>query len=286
MQYCRQHLCQPSQTDPAALVQDDGGAARRKTYDKSFRSWDHLVMLTFAQLCGVESLRGLEAVWNAHSHHHYHLGTGPVARSTLSDANARRPIAIFAETLRRALRPYADHALKREGAEMLRLIDSTPIPARGGRALGRVEWAHARSQAPRRLRSHGRSPAAHRDHALDRQRCPGRQGGADRGGCNLCLRQGLLPLRMVDAGSRGPQHLRHAPQNQRHLQACSLARAQEEKGRRLYGPRRRQRQTRNPGPYQARHPDASRAREARGRYGHHPHHQRSHPLGRRDRRAL
>jgi putative transposase len=37
-------------------------------------------------------------VWNAHAHHHYHLGTGPLARSTLADANARRPVALFAET--------------------------------------------------------------------------------------------------------------------------------------------------------------------------------------------
>lgn len=106
-----------------AAVERHGGDA----YDKSFRSWDHLVMLTFAQLCGVESLRGLAAVWNAHSHHHYHLGTGPVARSTLSDANARRPVAIFAETFA-MLSGLADNALKREGSEMLRLIDSTPIP--------------------------------------------------------------------------------------------------------------------------------------------------------------
>jgi putative transposase len=106
-----------------ATVERHGGDA----YDKSFRSWDHLVMLTFAQLCGVASLRGLEAVWNAHSHHHYHLGTGPVARSTLSDANARRPVTVFAETFA-MLSGLADHALRREGAEMLRLIDSTPIP--------------------------------------------------------------------------------------------------------------------------------------------------------------
>jgi putative transposase len=127
MQYCHSIFASllkpiPRRWFKTTVERHDGDA-----YDKSFRSWDHLVMLTFAQLCGVESLRGLEAVWNAHSHHHYHLGTGPVARSTLSDANARRPIAIFAETFA-VLSGLADHALKREGAEMLRLIDSTPIP--------------------------------------------------------------------------------------------------------------------------------------------------------------
>ena len=83
--------------------------------------------LVFAQLGGVESLRALEAIWNANAHHHYHLGVGKLARSTLSDANARRPVAIFAETFER-LSGLADRTLRREGAEMLRLIDATPIP--------------------------------------------------------------------------------------------------------------------------------------------------------------
>jgi putative transposase len=96
-------------------------------YDKLFRSWDHLVALIFAQLSGIASLRGLETVWNAHAHHHYHLGTGKLVRSTLSDANARRPVAIFAETFE-MLSGLADRALRREGGEMLRLVDATPIP--------------------------------------------------------------------------------------------------------------------------------------------------------------
>jgi IS4 transposase len=96
-------------------------------YDKVFKTWDHLVALVFAQLGGVDSLRGLEAVWNANSHHHFHLGVGKLARSTLSDANARRPIAIFAETFEK-LSGLADRVLKREGAAMLRLIDATPVP--------------------------------------------------------------------------------------------------------------------------------------------------------------
>lgn len=105
-----------------AVERHDGDA-----YDKAFRSWDHLVALIFAQLSGVVSLRGLEAVWNAYAHHHYHLGTGKLVRSTLSDANARRPTAIFAETFA-MLSGLADRVLRREGSEMLRLMDATPIP--------------------------------------------------------------------------------------------------------------------------------------------------------------
>ena len=56
-------------------------------YDKSFKSWDHLVALSYAQLSGTEGLRALEAAFNADPQHHYHLGTGKLSRSTLADAN-------------------------------------------------------------------------------------------------------------------------------------------------------------------------------------------------------
>ncbi len=104
-------------------------------YDKSFRSWDHLVALIYAQLSGNDSLRGVVAGFNANPQHHYHLGTGKLSRSTLADANARRPASIFAQTFAR-LSAMADRQMRREGAEMVRLIDASPIP------LGKVcNWA-------------------------------------------------------------------------------------------------------------------------------------------------
>ncbi len=96
-------------------------------YDKSFKSWDHLVALIYAQLSGNDSLRGLVAGFNANSQHHYHLGTGKLSRSTLADANARRPVGIFAQTFAR-LSAMANRQMRCEGAEMVRLIDSSPIP--------------------------------------------------------------------------------------------------------------------------------------------------------------
>ena len=51
----------------ATVSRHDGNA-----YDKTFKIWDHMVTLVFAQLAGVDSLRALEAIWNANSHHHYH----------------------------------------------------------------------------------------------------------------------------------------------------------------------------------------------------------------------
>src|SRR6202521_2299902 len=102
--------------------QHDGDA-----YDKSFKSWNHLIALVYAQLAGIDGLRALEAGFNANPQHHYHLGTGELARSTLADANARRPAGIFAQIFAR-LASSADRQLRREGAEMVRLIDASPIP--------------------------------------------------------------------------------------------------------------------------------------------------------------
>lgn len=113
------------------LVERQAGNA----YDKRFDSWSHLVALIHAQLSGLCSLRGLATTWNANAHHHYHLGVGKLARSTLGDANKRRPPSIFQETFSH-LSGLADRQMRREGAEMVRLIDATPVPL--GRA---VDWA-------------------------------------------------------------------------------------------------------------------------------------------------
>lgn len=105
------------------------------SYDKCFKSWDHLVALIYAQFGAAGSLRALEASWNANAHHHYHLGCGRLQRSTLSDANKRRPAGVFAETFA-LLTGQLGRKMRREGTAMLRLIDSTPIP------LGKLcDWA-------------------------------------------------------------------------------------------------------------------------------------------------
>jgi putative transposase len=107
----------------AAVVDRHDGDA----YDKHFKSWDHLVTLIFAQLGHVDSLRGLETAFNANAHQHYHLGTDEIARSTLSDAGARRPTQIFAETFA-MLSATADRQTRSEGSAMVELIDASPIP--------------------------------------------------------------------------------------------------------------------------------------------------------------
>jgi IS4 transposase len=129
-------------------------------YDKTFKSWDHFVALAHGQLSGASSLRGLVETWNVHAPHHYHLGTGPIARSTLADANARRPPEVFAE-LFTELSQLADRRLRREAEDVVRLIDSSPIPVpalydwalSNGRIRGlklHVDYDH-RADHPRRV---------------------------------------------------------------------------------------------------------------------------------------
>jgi putative transposase len=103
--------------------------ARHKAgaYDKLFRGWDHLLVLVFAQIVGATSLRDLEARWNVNARHLTRLGTGPIARSTLADANQRRPAALFADTFA-ALAAELGRTLRREGALLVWLLDATPIP--------------------------------------------------------------------------------------------------------------------------------------------------------------
>ena len=95
-------------------------------YGKSFNSWEHLVALVYAQLSGTSSLRALEAGFNAQSNHHYHLNCGPLARSTLADANKRRPVAVFADVFQ-GLVSKLGRKVRTEAKAVLHLIDSTPI---------------------------------------------------------------------------------------------------------------------------------------------------------------
>jgi IS4 transposase len=106
----------------AVVARHDGDA-----YDKAFRSWDHLVALIYAQFSDLDSLRGLEAGWNANRQHHYHLGAARLSRSTLADANRRRPAAVFADAFA-LVAGRLDRRTRGDGQAMLRLIDSTPIP--------------------------------------------------------------------------------------------------------------------------------------------------------------
>ena len=95
-------------------------------YGKSFNSWEHLVALLFAQFSGATSLRGVETGFNAQAQLHYHLGCQAISRTTLADANARRPVGVFGDVFQR-LAGTLDRKTRREAKDVLHLIDATPI---------------------------------------------------------------------------------------------------------------------------------------------------------------
>ena len=80
--------------------------------------------LLYAQLAGSESLRAIEAGFVSHASKLYHLGACEVSRSTLADANAQRPCAVFTGLLAE-LMGRCERALGRRIAEAVYLIDST-----------------------------------------------------------------------------------------------------------------------------------------------------------------
>ena len=64
-------------------------------YTKKLNCWQQLLCLLYAQAMGKESLRDIETSLKVHHKRWYHLGLETVAKSTLADANRKRPHEIF-----------------------------------------------------------------------------------------------------------------------------------------------------------------------------------------------
>ena len=62
---------------------------------RGFSSWNHFTSMLFGQLCGQDSLRGIEAGLATQAKSLYHLGIEPIHRSTLSYANEHRTNELF-----------------------------------------------------------------------------------------------------------------------------------------------------------------------------------------------
>jgi hypothetical protein len=92
----------------------------------------HLKALLFAQVAGLDSLREVEQALAARPEALYHLGLRLPKRSTLSDASAARPAAVFRD-LACGLIAIMTRGLRREGSAMIELIDASPIPLRDAR---------------------------------------------------------------------------------------------------------------------------------------------------------
>ena len=104
------------------LVAEHGVDARvRRLSTKS-----QLIALLYAQFAGASSLREIEAGLASHAPRLYHLGATVARRSTLADANARRPAAVFTRLFARLAR-RAHRGLRRALAETTYLIDATGV---------------------------------------------------------------------------------------------------------------------------------------------------------------
>ena len=85
-----------------------------------------LVALLYGQLSGAASLREIVTGLSSHAVRLYHVGAEPVRRSTFSDANAQRPVAVFTELLA-VMMKQAHRGLRRKLAETAYLIDATSL---------------------------------------------------------------------------------------------------------------------------------------------------------------
>ena len=86
--------------------------------------------MLLAQWSGLGSLRQIVAALRGQARSFYHLNLREPYRTTLADANAARPSAVFRD-IAQALLPVAAEALGRtagrEGNELIRLLDASPI---------------------------------------------------------------------------------------------------------------------------------------------------------------
>ena len=96
--------------------------------------------MLYAKLSGSQSLRRLESTFNSYGNHHYHLGVRGIRRSTLADANKKRPLEIYKRLFFLLLGQIHTKTAK-EAQQAIRLIDSTTIDLN----KKHFSWAHFRS---------------------------------------------------------------------------------------------------------------------------------------------
>ena len=95
--------------------------------------------MVYGQLCSRQSLRDVISAWDSHASAHYHAGARKVKRSTLADANAKRPAAMYMEVFYWLLGQSRSGSIGHKDA--VRLIDSTTIDL----CKQQFEWASFRS---------------------------------------------------------------------------------------------------------------------------------------------
>jgi putative transposase len=116
----------------ARIVAEHDGNRGVGDGDGAWTCQRHLKALLFAQLAGLNSLREIEQGLSARPEALYHLGLRLPRRSTLSDASAARPAAVFRD-VGRYLMASMTRTLRHEGQALVELIDASPIPLRDKR---------------------------------------------------------------------------------------------------------------------------------------------------------
>jgi hypothetical protein len=112
---------------------------------RTLPSYEHFLVLAFAQLTYRESLRDIETCLRALGSKLYHSGIGqPTARSTLADANEKRDWRIFSDfahvLIQEATALYADEPFGAELQQAAYALDSTTIDL----CLSLFPWAKFR----------------------------------------------------------------------------------------------------------------------------------------------
>lgn len=93
---------------------------------RQLTSKNQFLALLFGQLSGAASLREIEAGLMSHSARLYHVGACPVARSTLADANAKRPAGLYGELFAH-MATVASRSTRRQLADATRILDATRV---------------------------------------------------------------------------------------------------------------------------------------------------------------
>jgi len=112
---------------------------------RTLPTYEHFLVLAFAQLTYRESLRDIETCLRVLGSKLYHSGIGqPTARSTLADANEKRDWRIFSDfahvLIQEATRLYADEPFGAELQQAAYALDSTTIDL----CLSLFPWAKFR----------------------------------------------------------------------------------------------------------------------------------------------
>lgn len=93
---------------------------------RCLRTKAHLIAMLYAQFCGSRSLREIETNLRSHARKLYHIGGDTFSKSSLSTANATRPVEVFGGLLS-ALMAQLQRGYRRKIGDCVRLIDSTSV---------------------------------------------------------------------------------------------------------------------------------------------------------------